>query len=125
MRFVLTLAALAFMATPALADHHGDMEGKAQHKKAGLFQKADSNGDGDISKAEFVQYTSEKAQMRFDKIDTDNNGQLTKEEALTARSKMRRHMNKKIKKWKNNNDANNMGNQSQMRQRMQKMGNDG
>lgn len=92
MRKILALGvcALAFSATPALADHHkgGDHKGK-------MFEKHDTNGDGVISKDEFLK----GAEERFSKMDTDGNGEVTKEEAKAAHEKMR----EKIKEYREKN----------------------
>lgn len=56
------------------------------HKGAGkLFEKHDTNGDGVISKAEFLTHAEE----RFTKMDADGNGEVTKDEAKAYKEKMR------------------------------------
>ncbi len=79
----LGVCALAFSATPALADHHegGDRKGK-------MFEKHDTDGNGVISKDEFLK----GAEERFSKMDADGNGEVTKEEAKAAHEKMREKM---------------------------------
>lgn len=66
------ILALGF-STPALAEdgHKGD------HHKGKMFEKHDTNGDGVVSKAEFLAVHTEK----FDEIDADNSGDITKDEA--------------------------------------------
>lgn len=51
---------------------------------AGL-QRADADGDGSISRAEFVA----RADARFARLDTDRNGQLAQPEMESAREAMR------------------------------------
>ncbi len=79
MKKLLTLGAfaLAFSATPALADHHG-----GEHK-GDMFAKHDTNGDGVVSEAEFLEHAKE----RFSKMDTDGNGEVSKEETEAMKAK--------------------------------------
>lgn len=73
----LTAVALAVSMTPALADHHGS--------KGKMFEKQDTNGDGVISKSEFLSHAEE----RFSKIDTDGNGEISKDEAKAKHTAMK------------------------------------
>lgn len=73
---------VAFGSGHALADHHGG-------KKAAMFEKHDTNGDGTISKDEFLNH----AQERFSTIDADGSGDVSKEEAKA-------HHKAKREKWK-------------------------
>lgn len=81
MNKLLAAAALGatFLSTLALA---------AQTTPPARTAKADTNGDGALSRAEFVA----QAQARFDRLDADRNGQVTREERRTARAgSPRRH----------------------------------
>ncbi len=80
--FLLSAAALALMATPALADNHSDKGPKGGGK---MFEKHDTNGDGVVSESEFL----EEAKGRFSKMDTDGNGEVTQDEAKAAHEAMR------------------------------------
>jgi Ca2+-binding EF-hand superfamily protein len=75
----LTAVVLTFTAVPALADHHGE------GKKGKMFEKHDTNGDGVISKAEFLSHAEE----RFSKMDVNGDGEVTKEEGKAAREAKR------------------------------------
>lgn len=82
----ITAVALTFGAAPALADNHSD-----DGKKGGMFEQHDTNGDGVVSKSEFLA----KAEERFAKMDLDGNGEVSKEEAKNARKAMREKMQAK------------------------------
>lgn len=85
---ILTAAALAFSMTPVLADHHGD--GKEKGEK---YQKHDIDGDGVISKSEFLQ----GAEERFGKMDADGNGEISKEEAQAAHAAKKAERKERMK----------------------------
>ena len=77
MKKTLLLATLAVAlvggATFAVAyDKSGDCTGRY----CKMFDKKDANSDGVISKAEFVAH----AEKKFAKMDSDGNGNITKEE---------------------------------------------
>ncbi len=74
-------------------DHEGDHEGDHDGKKMGMM---DANGDKAISRDEFLA-SSDK---RFDKVDADDDGNLTTVERKSARKDMRqkRHENRKKRK---------------------------
>lgn len=76
----LVLAVLA--TTPVAAGHHKSGEKSNPRER---FLKADANGDGMISRAEFIA----GAEMRFDKMDADGDGQLSKEELRRAAKRRR------------------------------------
>lgn len=80
---ILSAAVMAFGATPALADHHG--EGGKGGKK---FEKHDTDGDGAISKDEFLNHAAE----RFSNMDADGDGVVSKEEAKAGHEKKRAEM---------------------------------
>lgn len=79
---ILSAAILAISSAPVLADNHGE------GKKGGMFEKHDTNGDGVISKAEFLSHAEE----RFSKMDADGNGEVTKEEGKAAHKDKRDKM---------------------------------
>lgn len=74
MRFVCLGLLVGLMAMPALADGHKQSERSGQ--RGDRFAAADANGDGVISKSEFIAL----AEKRFDKMDADGNGSLSKAE---------------------------------------------
>ena len=83
----------ALSATPALAAHHEDgkhgMAGAMKEKMHERYTAADKNGDGVISKEEFMN----EAEERFKSIDADGNDELSKEE-------IKEHHKEKREKWK-------------------------
>lgn len=81
--------ALGLSAGAAYAEggDHGKPHDKA-HRGGGLMQKIDTNGDGNVSKAEFMA----KHEEMFAKMDADSNGSLTKDEMKAAREKMKEKM---------------------------------
>ena len=74
----LVACALALTAAPAFAEDEG------HGRKGGMFQKHDTNGDGTVSKSEFLSHAEE----RFSKIDSDGSGDISKEEAKSASKEM-------------------------------------
>ncbi|MEP1441481.1 MAG: EF-hand domain-containing protein [Hyphomicrobiales bacterium] len=72
---IVAVSALAILmagvAAPSLAK---------QHKGGKHFAKMDTDGNGTVSEAEFVN----RAKARFAKIDADGNGEITKEELKAA-----------------------------------------
>ena len=91
-KIMLTSLAVAMMAisAPAFAEHHEGGEGGPHHGKKGhFFEKADTDGDGKISKAEHMA----EAEARFAKMDADGDGFVTKEE-IEAKMKKWREMKK-------------------------------
>lgn len=90
----------ALLAGSAFAEEHGDMH-NGMHKAHGdkhqrFFSKVDTNNDGMVSKDEMVAH----AEKRFEKMDADNNGQVTQEEAEAyhdaKRDAMRKHRMEKM-----------------------------
>lgn len=72
---ILSVLALAFAVSPVLAGDHGG--------KGLMFEKADTNKDGAVSKDEFM-----KAQEgHFAKMDANGDGSFTKDEAEAMKQK--------------------------------------
>lgn len=88
---VSLVTALSVM--PALANDHKDgehpMAGAVKEKMKERYMEVDANGDGTISKEEFMN----EAEARFKKIDSDGNNELSHQE-------MKEHRQEKRGKWK-------------------------
>ncbi len=67
---------------------------KMDHEKrhAEMFAKTDKNGDGVLSKDEFVESHKERALKAFDMLDTNKDGSLSKEELQEGRKHWRKKM---------------------------------
>ena len=87
----LSAAILALGATPVLADDHGGPKGKGK-----MFEKHDVDGDGTISKEEFLNHAEE----RFSNIDTDGDGVVSKEEAKAGHEKKRAEIKERMQERK-------------------------
>lgn len=81
----ILIAALAAVLSLPIALNAAD-----ENKKKGGFAAADADGDGKVTKAEFVAYSKTRgmdekaANARFDELDKDKNGSLSKEELAAA-----------------------------------------
>ena len=84
---VAICSVLLLTALPVHADEGRPHKGK-------MFERHDTNGDGVISKSEFLAHAEE----RFSKMDADGNGEISKEEAKEAHKKRK----KKFEEWKKN-----------------------
>jgi len=73
------LGSVAIGSTAVMAEHHeGDHKGK-------MMERIDTDGDGMVSKAEFMAKHEEK----FAKMDADSDGMLTTEEMKEAKAQMK------------------------------------
>ena len=97
MTTVCAFAVLGFVAMPALADHHMEKGERGSGKgKAPILKKFDLDGDKKISQKEFMAMHAKK----FEKMDTDGDGFLTKEEMKEGNKKMQDEMKKHKEKMK-------------------------
>ena len=96
--FLTSLAVFGVAGGAAWAAHHEGGEGKdkERHKRyrAMLFEKADADGNGEISREEWMA----SAEARFSRADADESGAVTKEEMKAAREKRREEWKKKKKR---------------------------
>lgn len=90
---ILSAAVMTLAAFPAMAEDAVDDAPPPPPEKGQMFDKHDTNGDGVISKDEFLGHAEE----RFSKIDTDGDGSVSKEEAKAGHEKMRKKIRKHMK----------------------------
>ncbi len=85
----LTLGAIALPFAAGYADDHkGGHDGKKGNRFEKMFEKQDIDGNGEVSKEEFLK----GAEERFAKMDLNGDGVITKEEAKENMEKMREKM---------------------------------
>ena len=63
------------------------------------FELIDANNDGKVTRAEYVEFHSKQAGKRFDQVDKDKKGYVTKEEVKEAVEKAATKMQKNKQKW--------------------------
>lgn len=92
---MLGAAIVAISALPALAED-GGKKGPRDHGKMmeKIFSEQDANGDGAVSKDEFVAHSTK----RFEEMDANKDGKVTKEE-------IKAHHEAKRAEWKAKHDA--------------------
>lgn len=92
----LLACGLALLALPAFANDH--------HDSAAKLKLLDTDGDGRISRAEFLA----GKQAKFDKLDTNHDGMVSADEKATAKSEKKHWWSRNDKADKiNKADANN------------------
>jgi len=64
------------------------------HRRFGLLKEMDSNGDGKVTKQEFLARASERAAERFDKMDANHDGSIDKTEAAEVAKRIHEFMQK-------------------------------
>ena len=97
---IVLVAAVAVLLIPggqALADTASKAAMAAFEKR---FEEMDTNGDGKIDRAEYVEYEIKKANERFDVADENQDGFITRKEAERAMKQKQQEVRKKMKDWK-------------------------
>lgn len=89
-KFLLSVAFLGLMASPAFAQEEGGQGPAGPGGRGGEMMKEhhakmDTDGDGNISKAEFLAVQ----EQRFNELDANSNGIIEKEEFQAFREKMK------------------------------------
>ena len=84
MRFLLLSLATGSFLLLAASAHAGDCGGDKSATTAAqeIFEKADSNGDGALSPAEYSEAGMQRFGVGFDEYDLDANGEASLEEYL-------------------------------------------
>ena len=80
------VAALAFGTTASAGHHEGGEKKKPGHGHH--FERKDANGDGTISKEEWIA----ASEARFSKVDANGDGTVSREEMSEAHQRMREKM---------------------------------
>lgn len=88
---LLGAAVFALQAIPAFAEDAGKKphDGKARYE--GMFTKQDTDSDGVVSETEFLTH----AKAKFDAIDANKDGKITKEEGKAHHEAMKKEWEKK------------------------------
>lgn len=97
---VLATLALCLFAVPAFAEHHEGGE-KGPRGADHFIQKADSDKDGKVSKAEW----SAKGDAMFNESDTNRDGFITRDEAQAFHAKRMEKWKAKKAEWKAKQEA--------------------
>lgn len=58
---------------------------------AGMMKRADTDGDGTVSRDEFMKAQAARLEAMFSRMDTNGDGKLSPEEFAEARARMREH----------------------------------
>jgi len=97
---------VSLLSVSVFADHH---KGPGHERGRGdLFKEADLDNDDRVSYAEheaMVQKMSDRGRARFQEMDLDGDGFVTKKEARKARKAMKGKMKAKLKAWKKEREA--------------------
>lgn|GEM_PF-873083 len=94
---VLVVAGVHVCISPALAETLSEPAKAALEKR---FAEMDTNGDGKIDRAEYVEYEIKKANERFDVADRNGDGTITRKEAEKATKKRQEEMREKMWEWR-------------------------
>lgn len=86
------IGAFALTSNAVLAEHHDE----GDEHKGKRMERVDTDGDGSISKAEFIA----KHEAMFVKMDKDGNGELSKEEMKNGKKHMRKKMKERMDNMK-------------------------
>ena len=79
----------------------GDHDGH-KHHKGGMFEKLDLNNNGEITREEFQSFHATK----FTEMDTDDSGVITREEAEAAKAEWKEKMKERREEYKKKKDDN-------------------
>ncbi len=91
-KILMSGAVLMLLAAPAMAEDKMPPGDGAPPQHQGMFERADANNDGKVSKAEY----NAQQEKFFAETDKDGNGELTKDEMKARREAMR----EKFKAWR-------------------------
>jgi hypothetical protein len=86
----LVCASLCLTAATAAAD-----EPPAKRNPAAVMKRADTDGDGKVSRDEFIKAGTARLEAMFARMDADGDGTLSQEEFASGAGRMREAMQKK------------------------------
>jgi hypothetical protein len=86
---VRTLLAALLVPTLALV---ATAQPPSDQSPAEMVKRADTDGDGKVSRAEFIKARTARLEEAFDRIDTDGDGKLDEQEAEAAAERLRSMM---------------------------------
>ena len=95
MKKLLVIILGVFLTLSVAADHHKDS--KRDSRAMDIFEMADSDKDGKVSYAEhesFVAMQADKGRESFNRMDSDSDGYITKQEAQKVRKKLKKKKKK-------------------------------
>ena len=79
--FVVPALAVGLLAAPAWAEETAAMPQQGMRPAPGaMMMKADTDGDGAVSREEFLKQAAERAEARFKALDKNSDGKLTPDE---------------------------------------------
>lgn len=79
--WVIPALAVGLLAAPAWAEESATMPQQGMRPAPGaMMMKADTDGDGAISRDEFLKQAAERAEARFKAMDKNSDGKLTPDE---------------------------------------------
>ena len=93
---LLITAIISFLAMPAYSNH-ANQEGKFSNARK-RFEKIDQDGDGLLSKNELLAAHKDRVEKMFINFDTNEDGKLSRKELIT----LRKFMKKRISELNNN-----------------------
>tara|TARA_B100000459_G_C8430142_1_gene137021 strand:- start:222 stop:518 length:297 start_codon:yes stop_codon:yes gene_type:complete len=93
---LLITAIISFIAMPAYSNH-GDDGSKLRNARQ-RFEKIDQDGDGLLSKNELFAAHKDRVEKMFINFDTNDDGKLSRKELIT----LRKFMKKRISESNNN-----------------------
>lgn len=83
---ILLFASLLTLSAPLLAQS----KASAGTGKRDLITRADTNGDGAVSRDEFLTYERTRAEQMFDKLDTNKDGSIQRAELKSKKKPTRK-----------------------------------
>ena len=99
---IVLLGAVAVLLLTGSDSFAGAAKGQGEAFAAAFqarFNLIDANKDGKVSRKEYVEFHSKQAGKRFDQVDKDKKGYVTKEEVQQAVEEAATKMQDKRKKW--------------------------